>query len=89
MRIHFTADGWADYLHWARAEPVIHRRLNDLIEDARRNPFTGLGKPEALKGDLSGWWSRRITAEHRLVYRVHGKRGEDQRVEIAQCRFHY
>jgi toxin YoeB len=60
-----------------------------LIEDARRHPFTGLGKPEALKGDLSGWWSRRITGEHRLVYRVQGRRGEDQRMEVIQCRSHY
>lgn len=89
MKVHFTADGWGDYRHWARTDPDIHRRLNDLIEDTRRSPFTGLGKPEALKGDLSGWWSRRITAEHRLVYRVQGKRGEDQPVEVVQCRFHY
>ena len=62
---------------------------NELIEDVRRHPFMGLGKPEALKGDLSGWWSRRISGEHRLVYRVQGRKGEDQRIEIIQCRYHY
>ncbi len=64
-------------------------RLNALIEDARRSPFKGLGKPEPLKGDLSGWWSRRITGEHRLVYRVAGEPGEDQRIDIVLCRYHY
>jgi toxin YoeB len=63
-------------------------RVNALIEECRRHPFTGIGKPEGLKGDLSGWWSRRITSEHRLVYRVTGS-GTDQTLEIAQCRFHY
>jgi len=64
-------------------------RINLLIEDARRNLFKGLGKPEPLKGDLSDWWSRRISGEHRLVYRIVGKAGADQRIEIAMCRQHY
>lgn len=89
MKVHFGDDGWADYLHWVQADAALHRRLNDLIEDVRRHPFTGLGKPEALKGSLAGWWSRRLTGEHRLVYRVQGRAGEDQRVEIIQCRYHY
>jgi toxin YoeB len=89
MNLHFTPTGWEDYLHWAKTDPTTHRRLNELIEDARRSPFTGLGKPEALKGDLAGWWSRRITGEHRLVYRAQGKAGIDQRLEIIQCRYHY
>jgi toxin YoeB len=89
MNLHFTATGWEDYLHWVKADATTHRRLNEQIEDARRSPFSGLGKPEALKGDLAGWWSRRITAEHRLVYRVQGKAGTDQRLEIIQCRYHY
>jgi len=67
VRVHFADDGWNDYLHWSLTDLAIHRRLNELIEDVRRQSFTGLGKPEALKGDLSGWWSRRITGEHRLV----------------------
>ena len=89
MNVHFSDDGWADYLHWVEADPTVHRRLNELIEDVRPHPFRGIGKPEALKGDLSGWWSRRITAEHRLVYRAQGRKGKDQRIEIIQCRYHY
>lgn len=88
MRLLFAPTGWEDYLHWAKTDPIIHKRLNEVIEDAKRNPFTGLGKPEGFKGDLAGWWSRRITGEHRLVYRVQGK-GVDQRLEIIQCRYHY
>jgi toxin YoeB len=89
MKVHFSDDGWNDYLHWARADRDTLLRLNALIDDIRRTPFAGLGKPEPLKGDLAGWWSRRITGEHRLVYRVQGRKGEDQRVEIIQCRHHY
>lgn len=89
MRVHFGDDGWDDYLYWAQTSPDTHQRLNELIEDIRRHPFTGIGKPELLKSDLSGWWSRRITKEHRLVYRVQGRKDEDQRVEIIQCRYHY
>ena len=89
MNVHFSDDGWDDYVYWAGADSVVHRRLNELIEDVRRHPFAGLGKPEALKGDLSGWWSRRITGKHRLVYRVQGRKCEDQRMEVIQCRYHY
>ena len=89
MNVWFTDNGWGDYVHWAKADARILQRVNELIEDVRRHPFTGLGKPEALKGDLSGWWSRRITGEHRLVYRVQGRKAEDQRVEVIQCRYHY
>ena len=81
MRVHFTDQGWTDYLHWSRHDPKIHARLNELIEDARRSPFKGIGKPEPLKGDLAGFWSRRVTGEHRLVYTVEGKTGADQRCE--------
>ena len=62
--------------------------INALIKDIKRDPFKGLGKPEPLKHALQGWWSRRITGEHRLVYRVKGK-GSDLQVEVAQCRYHY
>jgi toxin YoeB len=89
MKVHFTANGWNDYLHWWRADPDAHRRLIELIEDIWRRPFTGLGKPEPLRGELSGWWSRRLTAEHRVIHRVQGRKGEDQRLEIIQCRYHY
>ena len=88
MRVHFTDNGWDDYLYWCRHDKDVHERLNTLIENARRTPFEGIGKPEALKGDLSGFWSRRITGEHRLVYAVEGK-SKDQRITIAQCRYHY
>ena len=63
-------------------------RVNELIKATRRAPFQGIGKPEPLKGDLKGWWSRRITDEHRFVYRVAGK-GDEQHLEIAQLRYHY
>lgn len=88
MRVHFTDHGWNDYLYWSRHDADIHARINDLIENARKTPFTGLGKPEPLKGALADFWSRRITGEHRLVYAVGGK-GEAQRIIIAQCRYHY
>jgi len=89
VKVHFTDDGWDDYVFWVGADPRILARLNALIEDARRNRFTGLGKPEPLKGDLAGWWSRRISGEHRLVYRIAGPPGPDQRIEIVACRYHY
>ncbi len=89
MKVHFTDDGWDDYQAWIRTDLDTLKRLNLLIEDSRRSPFKGLGKPERLKGDLAGWWSRRITGDHRLVYRAAGKLGHDQRLEIAACRYHY
>ncbi len=89
MRVLFADDGWDDYLWWSQTDRAIHARINELIENARRTPFTGLGKPEPLKGQLTGFWSRRITGEHRLVYRVRGTAGVDQVIEIIQCRMHY
>ena len=89
MNVHFTDAAWEDYQHWLRSDEAIPRKVNELIEDTRRRPFIGLGKPEPLKGDLAGWWSRRITGDNRLVYRVAGKRGADQRIDVAACRFHY
>lgn len=88
MKILFSTHGWEDYRHWIDADPKILRRLNDLIEECRRTPFKGTGKPEPLRGDLQGFWSRRITREDRLVYRVVGS-ADEQRLEIVQCRFHY
>jgi toxin YoeB len=75
------------YLPW-REDEKIFDAINDLINEIRRTPFTGTGKPEALKGTWQGWWSRRITKEDRLVYGVQGK-DEEQRVTIAKCRNHY
>lgn len=88
MRLVFSSQAWDDYLHWQSASPATLARLNDLIKECIRTPFTGTGKPEPLRGDLQGWWSRRITLSDRLVYRVSGS-GSAQQLEIAQCRFHY
>lgn len=88
MKITFWPTAWDDYLHWQNEDAKLLNRLNGLIEECRRNPFRGTGKPEPLGGNLPGWWSRRINSEHRLVYRVTGK-GDVQTLEIAQCRYHY
>jgi toxin YoeB len=88
LKLAFTPRGWADYLHWQDADRAMLLRVNDLICDTLRSPFTGIGKPEPLVGNLKGWWSRRITREHRMVYRVSGA-GDSQSLEIAACRFHY
>lgn len=87
MKIVFSARSWEQYLHWQN-EPETLARLNGLIQECTRTPFTGTGKPEPLRGDLKGWWSRRITLGDRLVYRVTGT-PPNQVLEIAQCRFHY
>lgn len=89
MEIVWARHAWEDYVSWQESEPAMAVKINELIREIRRRPFAGIGKPEPLRGDLSGWWSRRISGEHRLVYRMAGKRGVDQRVEIAQCRYHY
>ena len=88
MKLVFSATAWEDYLHWQANEPAVLERLNGLIAQCLRTPFAGAGKPEPLRGDLAGWWSRRITLEDRLVYRVRGS-AEQQALEIVQCRFHY
>ena len=80
--------GWRDYLFWQANGPKMVVRINALLEDMRRSPFRGIGKPESLGENWTGWWSRRIDNEHRLVYRVIGK-GDERRLEVAQCRFHY
>ena len=84
MRIVFDEDAWQDCQHWAQHDRAMLKRLNRLIHDCIRSPFAGIGKPEALREDFSGWWSRRIDEEHRLVYQI---RGDD--LIIAQCRYHY
>ena len=86
MRIVFHRRAWADYLHWQASDRNVAERVNALIRECQREPFKGIGKPEPLRGDLQGWWSRRITLEDRLVYRVTGS-GAAQQLEIAQCRF--
>lgn len=88
MKVIFPAAAWRDYVAWSREDVKVFERLNALIEESLRDPFRGTGKPEPLKRDLSGWWSRRITSEHRLVYRVTGT-GEAKALEVLSCRYHY
>ena len=88
MKLVFSTEAWEDYQHWVETDPKIKDRVNELIKQCQRLPFKGIGKPEPLRGDLSGWWSRRITKEDRMVYRVTGS-GDAQSLEIAQLRFHY
>lgn len=88
MRVLFTRDAWTDYIYWQETAPETAGRINRLIGDIQRSPFRGIGKPEPLRGDFAGWWSRRIAGAHRLVYRVAGT-GDDQRIEIVACRYHY
>ncbi len=88
MTTAFTDHGWSDYVYWQEYDSETLLRMNDLIKEIKRDPFRGLGKPESLKGNLAGYWSRRITDEHRLVYRVQGTR-PDQVLTIIQARFHY
>ena len=88
MRLVFSEESWADYLYWQEADRTIRDRINTLIEDTVRSPFSGIGKPEPLVGNYKGFWSRRITQEHRFIYRIHGT-GEDQSLEIASLRYHY
>ncbi len=88
MKIIWAPGAWKDYLEFKEAAPLLAVKIDELITDIQRSPFKGLGKPEPLRGDLAGLWSRRISKGHRLVYRIAGSRA-DQRLEIIQCRFHY
>ena len=88
MRLVWSERSWSDYLHWQEADRAMLDKINILIRECMRTPFSGTGKPEPLKGELHGFWSRRITGEHRLVYRVTGS-GETQELQIAACRYHY
>jgi toxin YoeB len=84
MNIEFTPEGWEDYLWFQHNDKAGLKRINLLIKSVQREPFGGLGKPEPLKHNLSGFWSRRITGEHRLVYTV-----EDDEIRVVMCRYHY
>ena len=84
MKLVFSRHAWEDYLYWQNADRQIVRRINALIENIRRSPFKGIGKPEPLKNRLAGYWSRRIDSEHRLVYRIEG-----ESIYIVQARYHY
>ncbi len=84
MTLTFSSNAWNDYLYWQKTDKTIFKRVNLLIKDIKREPFAGIGKPEPLKHSLSGYWSRRITDEHRIVYKV-----EEDNLMIAKLRFHY
>lgn len=84
MNLLFLEDAWEDYLYWQKANPKTLKRINELIKACMRKPFVGIGKPEPLKFDMAGCWSRRIDAEHRLVYKL-----DKQGLIIVQCRYHY
>lgn len=83
-KLQWDIDAWEDYLYWQAQNKKILKRINQLVKDINRNPFEGIGKPEPLKGNLAGFWSRRIDEEHRLVYAV-----EDNAILIFSCKGHY
>ncbi len=84
MKLIFSENAWQDYLYWQCTDKKILKRINELIKDIQRNKYEGIGKPEPLRHNLSGYWSRRITNEHRLVYKIEG-----DKIMIAQLRYHY
>ncbi len=84
MNVQFSSKAWEDYVYWQQIDKRIQKKINELLKDISRHPYDGIGKPEPLKHALSGYWSRRITDEHRLVYRVEGAV-----LYVAQARYHY
>lgn len=84
MKFIFVEESWEDYLYWQKRDKAKLKRINELLKDISRNPFHGIGKPEPLKFKYSGFWSRRIDDEHRLIYQVN-----DDEILIAKCRYHY
>lgn len=84
MILSFSKNAWDDYLYWQKIDKKILKKINSLIKEIQRTPFEGTGKPESLKHDLAGLWSRRIDHEHRLVYRI-----KESELLIYSCRFHY
>lgn len=84
MRYIFVDESWEDYLYWQKTDKNMLLKINNLLKDISRTPFTGIGKPEALKHKYKGFWSRRFDGEHRLIYKV-----KDDEIQIAKCRFHY
>ncbi|GAA4676996.1 Txe/YoeB family addiction module toxin [Streptomyces chumphonensis] len=85
MKVRFLGDGWSDYLWWQKNDRKLLKRVNQLLADIGRNGHEGIGKPEPLRNDLSGYWSRRVNSEHRLVYRI----DEDDVTHVLACRYHY
>jgi len=84
MKYVFVDESWEDYVYWQETDKKIARRINELLKEISRNPFSGTGKPEPLKYKYKGFWSRRINEEHRLIYQV-----RENEVLIVKCRFHY
>ncbi|MEO1053248.1 MAG: Txe/YoeB family addiction module toxin [Bacteroidota bacterium] len=84
MVITFTENAWDDYLYWQKIDKKMTKKINELLKDIKRSPFSGIGKPEPLKYDLAGYWSRRIDQEHRLVYQVN-----ENELLVYACRYHY
>lgn len=84
MKLLFLETAWEDYLYWQEHDKNILKKINGRIKECTRDPFDGIGKPEALRFDMAGWWSRRINAEHRLIYTY-----DENRLTILQCRYHY
>lgn len=84
MQLIWSTKSWNDYLYWQKVDKKIAKRINELLKVCMRTPFEGIGKPEALKNNLQGFWSRRITSEHRLVYKY-----EEYKLFILSCRYHY
>jgi len=84
MKIIFLDQGWEDYLYWQNTDKSMLKKVNSLIKEIERIPFEGSGKPEPLKHDFAGWWSRRINLEHRIVYKI-----DKDAIVILQCRYHY
>ena len=84
MKFVFSEQAWEDYLHWQKTDKKLLERINTIVKDISRSPFSGIGKPEPLRHSFQGYWSRRITGEHRMVYRLSG--GD---LWIAQLRYHY
>ena len=89
MNTEFTLNGWKDFEYWLENDLEVVNKIRELIKSIKQTPFQGIGKPEPLKHDLKGFWSRRITGEHRLIYQISGTKGKDQKCSIIQCRFHY
>lgn len=84
MKLIWLSVAWEDYLYWQDTDKKTLKKINNLIKDIQRNPFSGIGSPEALKHNLSGWWSRRINLEDRLVYKI-----DNESIILLQCRKHY
>ncbi|MFT5884367.1 MAG: toxin YoeB [Arcticibacterium sp.] len=84
MRFVFTEESWEDYLYWHKTDKKILKRINELLKDIPRSPFSGIGKPEGLKHQYKGFWSRRIDSKHRIIYSIN-----EAKVLIAKCRYHY